>query len=119
MTYSSDLVNNQIPIGDKLRTTYESSLATSDTIVSVASGGGFIQGIHFRWFSNTNRYLDGITVTIDGAAARPLAFYIAATASDGNYYLPLMIPFNTSCSITATTVAGTGILASYCIYSVK
>jgi len=72
----SNFLSQGIPVGDKLRTSGAVSVTTGveTTLLTVASGGGLIHGIHFDYVAR--QLVNNIKVTVDGAAERTLTYGI-------------------------------------------
>lgn len=99
-----------IPLGDKIRlsTPVLAVLGSDTTMLTVASGGGIIQGISIEGNgSGAATELQNIKVTIDGAAERtidfdagPTTFELIALNSAVGYIttvtIPMAIAFETS-----------------------
>lgn len=106
---ASSFTNRGIPIGDKFRTSGAVSVTTAveTTVLTVASGGGLIHGIHFD--INGRQQLDNIKVTVDGAAERTLTYGVYPVYDITTpYFLPLPIAFATSITIKVNMTISVG-----------
>jgi hypothetical protein len=103
--------------GDNLRVVTTALTSSDTTVLNVSSTKGIVLGIQYLYTRNSGDASSDVTtlkVTVDGAAERTLISgttfirfrFSTTTYFNTNFYLPLNLPFDSSCVIKTNSSDG-------------